>query len=68
MIQDLVTKSCELFLEHFARLGVFQKVLALAGPSPEEEERAKTRDDKVSRLAEVTSRLGGWVEGINEER
>lgn len=33
MIQDLMMKGKEEFLEHFARLGVFSKVAALAGPS-----------------------------------
>ncbi|XP_012283753.1 E3 ubiquitin-protein ligase HECTD1 isoform X2 [Orussus abietinus] len=32
MIQDLMAKGREEFLEHFARLGVFSKVAALAGP------------------------------------
>ncbi|KAG8035223.1 hypothetical protein G9C98_001713 [Cotesia typhae] len=32
MIQDLMMKGKEEFLEHFARLGVFSKVAALAGP------------------------------------
>lgn len=32
MIQDLMVKGKDEFLEHFARLGVFSKVGALAGP------------------------------------
>ncbi|XP_054003469.1 E3 ubiquitin-protein ligase HECTD1 isoform X7 [Hylaeus anthracinus] len=32
MIQDLMVKGKDEFLEHFARLGVFSKVAALAGP------------------------------------
>ncbi|XP_012221747.1 E3 ubiquitin-protein ligase HECTD1 isoform X2 [Linepithema humile] len=32
MIQDLMIKGKDEFLEHFARLGVFSKVAALAGP------------------------------------
>lgn len=32
MIQDLMIKGKDEFLEHFARLGVFSKVGALAGP------------------------------------
>lgn len=36
IIQDVVKKDGELFLDNFARLGLFGKVLALAGP-PEEE-------------------------------
>lgn len=40
MIQDLMMKGKDEFLEHFARLGVFSKVAALAGPqdSPAEPE------------------------------
>ncbi|XP_074030517.1 ubiquitin fusion-degradation 4-like isoform X4 [Leptinotarsa decemlineata] len=37
IIQDLMAKSQDLFLDHFARLGIFTKVLALAGP-PETQE------------------------------
>ena len=47
VIQDLMVKCQELFLDHFARLGVFSKVLSLAGPPPEEEDGAKAKDDKV---------------------
>ena len=50
IIQDLMTKSPQVFLDHFARLGVFNKVLGLAGPPPEEEEENGARgraDDKV---------------------
>lgn len=32
MIQDLMIKGKDEFLEHFARLGVFSKVASLAGP------------------------------------
>ena len=32
MIQDLMIKGKDEFLEHFARLGVFSKVSTLAGP------------------------------------
>ena len=32
MIQDLMVKGKDEFLEHFARLGVFSKVAALTGP------------------------------------
>ncbi|CAH1173687.1 unnamed protein product [Phaedon cochleariae] len=37
IIQDLMTKSQEVFLDHFARLGIFTKVQALGGP-PESQE------------------------------
>ncbi|UYV64246.1 HECTD1 [Cordylochernes scorpioides] len=42
MIQDLMTKAPELFLEHFAKLGVCSKVLVLAGGA----ETAAARGDK----------------------
>ncbi|XP_018579699.1 E3 ubiquitin-protein ligase Ufd4 isoform X5 [Anoplophora glabripennis] len=32
IIQDLMTKSQDIFLDHFARLGIFTKVQGLAGP------------------------------------
>ncbi|XP_044749275.1 E3 ubiquitin-protein ligase Ufd4 isoform X2 [Coccinella septempunctata] len=32
IIQDLMSKAQELFLDHFARLGIFSKVQTLAGP------------------------------------
>ncbi|XP_054264078.1 E3 ubiquitin-protein ligase HECTD1-like [Macrosteles quadrilineatus] len=32
IIEDLMTKAKDIFLDHFARLGVFSKVLQLAGP------------------------------------
>lgn len=32
IIQDLTVKAQEVFLDHFARLGIFSKVLQLAGP------------------------------------
>ena len=42
-----MSKASDVFLEHFARLGVFSKVHALIGPTPEEEERAKVKEEKV---------------------
>lgn len=41
IIQDLMSKSQEIFLDHFARLGIFTKVQALAGP-PEPQEPEET--------------------------
>lgn len=46
IIQDLMKKESEIFLEHFARLGLFGRVLALAG-SYEEEEGAIGKEEKV---------------------
>lgn len=37
IIQDLMMKAQDIFLDHFARLGIFSKVQALAGP-PESQE------------------------------
>lgn len=37
IIQDLMVKAQDIFLDHFARLGIFSKVQALAGP-PESQE------------------------------
>ena len=50
MIQDLVSKTLDGFLEHFARLGIFDKVHTLAGPSPGDEEKAKVKEEKVKHL------------------
>lgn len=41
-----MVKAADMFLEHFARLGVFHKVLALAGP-PEDHTLTKPKEDKV---------------------
>lgn len=46
IIQDLMAKGQEIFLEHFARLGLFGRVLSLAGPM-EEEDGAIAKEDKV---------------------
>ena len=43
-----MSKASDVFLEHFARLGVFSKVHALIGPTPEEEESAKVKEEKVN--------------------
>jgi len=42
MIQDLMLKSRDSFLDYFAQLGIFRKVLHLCGPQSDNEE------DKVS--------------------
>ena len=41
-----MNKGGSLFLDHFARLGLFGKVLNLAGPL-DEDEGAAAKDDKV---------------------
>ena len=46
-MQDLMEKARHIFLEHFARLGLFARVANLAGPLLMEEEGAKAKDDKV---------------------
>lgn len=47
VIQDLMSKSPDLFLDHFARLGIFSKVQALAGPleTQESEETNQNTED-----------------------
>ena len=42
MIQDLMVKSSNSFLDYFAQLGIFKKVLGLCGPPSDDE------DDKVN--------------------
>lgn len=49
IMQDLMLKCQDIFLEHFARLGLFSRVVALAGPLTQEEDCAKAKDDKVRR-------------------
>lgn len=48
IIQDLMIKAQDIFLDHFARLGVFSKVQALAGPpdvpEPNEENEQNTSE------------------------
>ena len=38
MIQDLMLKSRDSFLDYFAQLGIFRKVLNLCGPQSDDEE------------------------------
>ena len=54
IVEDLMQKSPDTFLDHFARLGVFNMVHSLAGPPPEDEDEedgddARINDKKVSR-------------------
>ena len=46
VVQEVMNKGGSLFLDHFARLGLFGKVLNLAGPL-DEDEGAAAKDDKV---------------------
>lgn len=47
IIHDLMLKGLEIYLDHFARLGVFTKVLALAGPTDSDDENKKIKEDGV---------------------
>ncbi len=47
IIQDLMDKCQDIFLEYFARLGVFGKVLSLAGPPSPGETVAVNEDTPV---------------------
>ncbi|XP_020287405.1 E3 ubiquitin-protein ligase HECTD1 isoform X2 [Pseudomyrmex gracilis] len=58
MIQDLMIKGKDEFLEHFARLGVFSKVAALAGPQestpePEAESNQSGEEQKMEDAKEI---------------
>lgn len=60
MIQDLMIKGKDEFLEHFARLGVFSKVAALAGPqdaAPEPE--AESNQSEEQRIEDARELLIG---------
>lgn len=48
IIEDLMQKHQDIFLDHFARLGVFNMVYSLAGPPPEEEQERTQQESKVS--------------------
>lgn len=45
IIQNLMNKAQDIFLDHFARLGVFSKVLQLAGPQENRESKKPDTDD-----------------------
>lgn len=47
IVQDLMKKGQEIYLEHFARLGLFGRVLALVGPLEEEEAKEKEEEEPV---------------------
>ncbi|XP_011688691.1 PREDICTED: E3 ubiquitin-protein ligase HECTD1 [Wasmannia auropunctata] len=58
MIQDLMIKGKDEFLEHFARLGVFSKVAALAGPQettpePETESNQSGEEQRMEDAKEL---------------
>ncbi|RUS87649.1 hypothetical protein EGW08_004572 [Elysia chlorotica] len=53
IMQDLMLKCQETFLEHFARLGLFSRVHQLAGPLPQEEGGAKPKGEKGKEEEEV---------------
>nr|CAD7398859.1 unnamed protein product [Timema cristinae] len=52
IIQDLMTKAQDIFLDHFARLGVFSKVQQLAGPL--QEIPVSTQDSKKDDNEDIT--------------
>lgn len=45
IIQDVLEKANEVFIEHFARLGVISKVSEMVGPLLEEEEDEANGDE-----------------------
>lgn len=51
IIQDLMVKAQDIFLDHFARLGIFSKVQALAGP-PESQDINEENEQSVEETAE----------------
>lgn len=58
MVQDLMMKGKDEFLEHFARLGVFSKVATLAGPQdsslePENESNQSGEEHKAEDAREL---------------
>jgi E3 ubiquitin-protein ligase HECTD1 len=61
IIEDLMQKSPEVFLDHFARLGIFQKVLNLAGPAFDDDADAACppSDEKEEGVEEATAIVQG---------
>ncbi|XP_014790157.1 E3 ubiquitin-protein ligase HECTD1 [Octopus bimaculoides] len=47
VVQDLMKKGQEIYLEHFARLGLFSRVLTLVGPFEEEKDKEKEEEEPV---------------------
>ncbi|XP_067009629.1 E3 ubiquitin-protein ligase HECTD1 isoform X3 [Anabrus simplex] len=45
IIQDLMSKAQDIFLDHFARLGVFSKVMQLAGPQEPQDTHINKKDE-----------------------
>lgn len=56
IIQDLMAKCQEIFLDHFARLGIFTKVQALAGPL-ETQENDENEQNSEGETRRTGSRL-----------
>lgn len=46
IINDLMVKAPEIFLDHFARLGIFSKVQNLAGPLESQEANEETEQEQ----------------------
>lgn len=70
IIEDLVTKTQEAFLDHFARLGVFSKVQALmggggggSGDGEQAESMIKSQGDEASK----STSDGGSVDGSQDD-
>lgn len=59
VIQDLMVKAQEIFLDHFARLGIFSKVQSLAGP-PESSD-TNEENDQVLEQGNVNVRKKKYV-------
>ncbi|XP_076442551.1 E3 ubiquitin-protein ligase HECTD1-like isoform X4 [Babylonia areolata] len=63
IMQDLMEKARHVFLEHFARLGLFARVSNLTGPVGVEEEGAKAKEDKQeeeeTRIEDATEIIQG---------
>lgn len=65
VMEDLMSKHQDYFLDHFARLGIFNKVLALSQPPDLDDQPPppKTKEEKVSSLHTYTTafyQCPGW--------
>jgi len=53
MIQDLMSKGSSIFLEHFARLGVIDKVQNLAGLSVNSDKLIESNDPNIQKIKDI---------------
>lgn len=64
MCQDLLNKHKNVFLDHFARLGIFHKIQRLVGISPQSAEReSSTETEGEDEIDNSSSASGSTASG-----